>query len=96
MGLITMARHAAFRVAMVAAGVLVAGTQVAAPAHVAPARAATGSTVQELGHLGGGQSWANDINNAGQVVGTSTTASGERHAFLWDPKTRRMTDLGTP
>jgi probable HAF family extracellular repeat protein len=34
------------------------------------------------------------VNEGGQVVGGADTASGERHAFLWDPATG-MTDLGT-
>jgi probable HAF family extracellular repeat protein len=48
----------------------------------------------DLGTLGGESSWAYRINARGQVVGTSTRASGMPHAFLWDPKTG-MTDLGT-
>jgi probable HAF family extracellular repeat protein len=36
---------------------------------------------------------AYDLNDRGQVVGYSTTASGETHAFLW--KDGVMIDLGT-
>jgi probable HAF family extracellular repeat protein len=38
-------------------------------------------------------SQANAINARGQVVGESTTATGEQHASLWEKGT--MTDLGT-
>ena len=49
----------------------------------------------DLGALGGpeSESVAYDVNNARQVVGTSDTASGTRHAFLWDRG--QMADLGT-
>ncbi len=48
----------------------------------------------DLGTLGGSSSVANAINDKGQVVGESTTASGEKHAFLWD--NGLMKDLGVP
>jgi len=48
----------------------------------------------DLGTLGGdGDSWANDINEHGQIVGTAEIAGGSRRAFLWQDGI--MTDLGT-
>jgi probable HAF family extracellular repeat protein len=39
----------------------------------------------DLGTLGGRMSFAYAINNQGQIVGASYTASGSEHACLWSP-----------
>jgi probable HAF family extracellular repeat protein len=39
----------------------------------------------DLGTLGGVWSEANGINDGGQIVGASDTASGSEHACLWSP-----------
>jgi probable HAF family extracellular repeat protein len=50
--------------------------------------------VTDLGTLGGLTSQAVAINDTGQVVGTSLTADGSTHAFLWSAAVG-MLDLGT-
>jgi probable HAF family extracellular repeat protein len=50
--------------------------------------------LRALGSLGGGGTEVVDMNEAGMVVGTSMTAAGEQHVFLWTPE-RGMVDLGT-
>ena len=46
----------------------------------------------DMGTLGGSESHATGINDSGQVVGWSYTASGAKHAFLFS--NGQMTDLG--
>ena len=52
-----------------------------------------GGRLMDLGTLGGEGSEALAINDVGQVVGWSQTASGEPHPFLWE--NGKMRDLGT-
>src|SRR5207244_3608057 len=52
-----------------------------------------GTTMRDLGTLGGNFSDALALNGAGQAAGTSTTASGDQHAFFWNGTIMR--DLGT-
>ncbi|SHN46478.1 HAF repeat-containing protein [Cryptosporangium aurantiacum] len=56
-----------------------------------------GGRTVELGTLGGDTSRPADtgraVSRTGDIVGTSTTAAGETHAFLW--RAGRLTDLGT-
>lgn len=50
------------------------------------------NVLTDLGSLGGGNTNAEAINSAGQIVGGSTLASGKAHAFLY--VNSAMTDLG--
>lgn len=50
--------------------------------------------VINLGSLGGGNTIARDINDAGQVVGSSKTTQGETHSFLTGPNGTGMNRVG--
>ncbi len=52
-----------------------------------------GGNMINLGTLGGNKSRAVDVSNGERIIGTSDTANGESHAFMWYRGT--MTDLGT-
>lgn len=54
----------------------------------------SGGGMQDLGTLGGTDSFAQAINDQGQIVGGSKNASGEAHAFLWSTKSG-MQDLSS-
>ena len=59
------------------------------------ASSATSVTIVDLGTLGGTRSYANAVNDSGQVVGESTTAGdASTHAFSWT-QAGGMVDLGT-
>jgi probable HAF family extracellular repeat protein len=47
-----------------------------------------------LGTMGGSSTLAGGLNNLGEVVGIATAADGTHHAFVADPSTYRLTDLG--
>ena len=50
--------------------------------------------ITDLGHLGGDYSQAQDINNLGQVVGSTKVADGSYTTFRWS-ESGGMIDLGT-
>ncbi len=52
-------------------------------------------SVLDLGTLGGSSLIGAGLNNLGQVVGSSTTASGATHAFITGANGLGLTDLGT-
>lgn len=52
-------------------------------------------TITPLGSLGGGNTYAASLNDAGQVVGSSPTSdSYSGHAFITDPMGRACVTLG--
>lgn len=52
----------------------------------------SGGSIANLGSFGGNVGYARSLNDAGQVVGVSTTASGDFHGFLYSGGS--LVDLG--
>ena len=57
-------------------------------------RSTTNGLLEELGTLGGDESWAYAINNSNQIAGSASFVSTDTHAFLFNDGAG-MTDLGT-
>jgi len=74
---------------------MVAGSTVVAGYERAAIVDTSHDAIHILPTLGGLTSEARDINSGGLVVGSSDTAAGERHPFLWIPKSGQMIDLGS-
>lgn len=71
----------------------VTATLVAVTGLISQGQATDRYSVTDLGTLGGASSEASAINTVGEVVGSSTTAAGVSHAFLY--RSGQMFDLGT-
>jgi len=48
---------------------------------------------RDLGTLGGLESEAMGINDAGYIVGWSLNAAGQKRGFIWDPTLDRMFEI---
>ncbi|MFL5308965.1 MAG: InlB B-repeat-containing protein [Myxococcales bacterium] len=63
-----------------------------------PHRAAvwTGDGIHELGSFGGPYSFARGINGQGVIVGSAQLGGPDfgEHAFIWDPRTQALRDVG--
>lgn len=53
-----------------------------------------GEVLHDIGNLGGEDTYAYDLNDAGQVAGSSFLPGGSEHAFIWS-QGGGMLDLGT-
>ena len=78
-------RHAGSSICVALAALLWLGAQ---PHSLAQA------SVMDLGTLGGTMSSGSKVNSRGEVIGASTTANGETHAFLYDSSGMRLLGLG--
>jgi len=66
-------------------GIIVGNAEVSTSRH--PALWNRAGQIRDLGTLPGGMGTAFGVNDLNQVVGYSTTASNDPHAFLWSSKT---------
>jgi len=57
-------------------------------------RSTANGTLEELGTLGGDESWAYAINNSNQICGSASFVTGDSHAFIFSDATG-MSDLLT-
>lgn len=73
-------------------GLIVGDSAVAGGLHAFRWTAAEG--MEDLGTLGGANSRAIGVNEAGQIVGWAEIQTGQRHAFMWT-RSGGMVDLGT-
>ena len=54
-----------------------------------------GTPMQDLGSLGGMNSYPNALNDSGQIAGYANKMDGTTHAFVWLNNGTAMKDLGT-
>jgi len=85
-------RHTNFRVINLAPGAIATYPDINTPGQVAFSMVNGGRTtgfffngmvVKPIGSLGGGMTYANDLNDAGQIAGTSVNEHGIETAFVW-------------
>ena len=86
------AQHMRYRVINLAPGTIATYPDINAAGHVAFSMINGGRTtgflydgasVNNIGSLGGGITYANDLNDAGQIAGTSVNEHGIENAFVW-------------